>query len=59
MKRGYKLDTIEGVCTQVEIKTTKEQRDTGLLQKAADLVNAFILGVHPAPLVHSWAADFN
>lgn len=29
---------------QVEIKTTKDQHDTGLLQKAADYVHAFILG---------------
>ena len=29
---------------QVEIKTTKEQQDTGLLQKAADYIHAFILG---------------
>lgn len=30
---------------QVEIKTTKEQQDTGMLQKAADFVNAFVLGM--------------
>lgn len=29
---------------QVEIKTTKEQRDAGLLQKAADFTHAYILG---------------
>ena len=29
---------------QVEIKTTSQQRDTGLLQKAADLVHGYILG---------------
>jgi hypothetical protein len=29
---------------QVEIKTTKSQQDTGLLQKAADYVHAYILG---------------
>ena len=37
---------------QVEIKTTKAQQDTGLLQKAADYTQAFILG---APL---WTCPF-
>jgi hypothetical protein len=32
---------------QVEIKTTRAQQDTGLLQKAADYTHAFILGVAP------------
>jgi rRNA processing protein Krr1/Pno1 len=34
---------------QVEVKTTKEQQDTGLLQKAADFVNAFVLGARIRP----------
>lgn len=34
-------------CTvQVEIKTNKTQQDTGLLQKAADYVHAYLLGAH-------------
>jgi rRNA processing protein Krr1/Pno1 len=35
---------MEPCCAQVEIKTTKETPDAGNLQKAADFVQAFILG---------------
>ena len=34
---------------QVEIKTNKAQQDTGLLQKAADYVHAYLLGVQYSP----------
>lgn len=37
---------------QVEIKTTKEQTDTGLLQKAADYVHAYLLGVRHLHSLH-------
>lgn len=35
---------------QVEIKTTKDTPDAGNLQKAADFVQAFILGAHQSPV---------
>jgi hypothetical protein len=38
------VDTVACMSGQVEIKTTKETLDAGNLQKAADFVQAFILG---------------
>jgi hypothetical protein len=46
---GLHHQAFSSLCTvQVEIKTTKTQQDTGLLQKAADYVHAYLLGTIPS-----------
>lgn len=43
----------------MEIKTTEECKDAGLLQKAADFVNAFILGIlHDLYHQNHWSLGF-
>lgn len=39
---------------QVEIKTTPETPDQAYLQKAADFIHAFILGVHTPMMPSLW-----
>lgn len=47
-------DTVPSLAVQVEIKTTTQTTDVGNLQRAADFVHAFILGVQRALGAAAW-----